>query len=69
MILHKSPIWVYNLIIVTSVIIGMVYIYLSLKKDKCEYKKIYLFFIMYVIFAFIFGKLYIYIATRKHSLI
>ena len=39
MILHKSPIWVYNLIIVTSVIIGMIYVYLSLKKDKCEYNK------------------------------
>ena len=56
MILNKSPIWVYNLIIITSVIIGMIYIYLSLKKDKCEYKKIYLFFIMYVVFAFVFGK-------------
>ena len=67
MILHKSPIWVYNLIIVTSVIIGMVYIYLSLKKDKCEYKKIYLFFIMYVIFAFIFGKLYTFIISGNNS--
>ena len=54
MILNKSPIWVYNLIIITSVIIGMIYIYLSLKKDKFEYKKIYLFFIMYVIFAMLF---------------
>ena len=67
MILHKSPIWVYNLIIVTSVIIGMIYIYLSLKKDKCEYKKIYLFFIMYVVFAFVFGKLYTFIISGNNS--
>lgn len=67
MILHKSPIWVYNLIIVTSVIIGMIYVYLSLKKDKCEYKKIYLFFITYVVFAFVFGKLYTFIISGNNS--
>ena len=67
MILNKSPIWVYNLIIITSVIIGMIYIYLSLKKDKCEYKKIYLFFITYVVFAFVFGKLYTFIISGNNS--
>lgn len=69
MIIHKSPILLYKIIILISVIIGMFYIYYSLKKEKYKYKNIYLFFIMYIIFAFIFGKLYTAIILGKINFI
>ena len=54
-----SPNWpAYGIIVLLSVLIGIIYIYKSLKKEKINDKRIFLFFFMMFVFAFVFGKIY-----------
>lgn len=58
MIISKINFPFYGIIIVLSVFIGMVYIYYNLKKEECMNRQILLYFIMYIAFALVFGKIY-----------
>lgn len=62
MIVNKSNIPLYGIIIVLSIIIGVFYIYYNLRKEGITNKQVLLYFIMYVTFAFVFGKMYTMLA-------
>lgn len=61
MIINKIDFPMYNIIVILSVLIGIIYILLSLYNDKLLNKKIIIFIIMFFIFSFFGGKLYTYI--------
>ena len=65
MIIPKFSINFYGIIIVLSMFVGMIYIYKSNKTDK----NIFLFFLMYISFAFILGKIFTIITTEKDTLL
>lgn len=69
MIIHKIDFPLYGIIIVSSVIIGMLYIYYNLKKEGYKNKSILLYFIMYIAFAFICGKMYTVLAYGKSNIL
>lgn len=48
----------YEIIIIFSVLVGMIYIFLNLKNEIKNNKQILFFFIIYLIFSFVFGKIY-----------
>lgn len=48
----------YGIIVVLAVLTGGVYIYINLKDEIKKNKQILLFYMMYITFAFIFGKMY-----------
>ena len=54
---------IYGLIIILSIVVGMIYIVISLKREKNFNKNIYLFFLMYMFFALFFGKMFTIIAS------
>ena len=58
MIIPKFKISLYTPIIIVSIIVGMIYIYKNLKNEGVKKNNILLFFIMYISFALIFGKMY-----------
>ena len=65
MVISKINFPIYGIIVILSVFIGMTYIYLSLKKNGYNDKNILLYFILYLAFAFIFGKLYTMFTNEK----
>lgn len=69
MTIHRINFPCYGIIIVFSIIIGMLYIYLNLKKDGYKNKQILLYFIMYVAFAFICGKMYTVLAYGENDIL
>lgn len=58
MIISKINFPIYGIIIILSVFIGMTYVYISLIKNGYKDKNIFLYFLLYLTFAFTFGKLY-----------
>ena len=68
MIIPKIKIPFYGIIIVISIVIGMLYIYYNLKKEGYKNKEILLYFIMYVAFAFIGGKIYTVLAYGESNI-
>lgn len=69
MIINKSNIPLYGIIIVLSIIIGVIYIYYNLRKEGITNKQVLLYFIMYISFSFIFGKMYTMIAYEIDNVI
>ena len=67
MIIYKTKIPWYMLIIFLSVFIGMIYILRGLKKEGYNNSKISLFYIVYITFAISFGKIYTSIVYGKSS--
>ena len=65
MIISKINFPVYGIIVVLSVVIGIVYIYRSLKKENFNNKNIFLYFLMYMMFSFTFGKIYTLITSLE----
>ena len=63
MVINYIDFPIYKILIGLSVIVGALYIYLSLKKEDISNKSIILFFILFFIFAIFTGKLYTYIIT------
>lgn len=61
MIIKQVSFPIYNTMIITSVIVGCLYIFLSLKNENRSDKKLILFFVFYFVFAIVFGKLYTFI--------
>lgn len=66
MIINKFSFPFYGVIILISIIISLIYIYSNLKKDKVDNKNIFLYIIMYISFAIVFGKLYTVITDIAH---
>lgn len=62
MIMHKINFPFYGIIIILSVFIGMFYIFHNLKKEGYKNKQILLYFLMYISFAFVCGKIYTVLA-------
>lgn len=67
MVIPKIIFPFYGIIIVFSIIIGMGYIYYNLRKEIHKNKQILLYFIMYVAFAFICGKIYTVLAYGEKN--
>lgn len=61
MIINKVDSSIYNIIICISILIGILYIILSLYNEKQLNKKIIIFIIMFFIFSILGGKLYTYV--------
>lgn len=62
MIIHKINFPIYGILIVISLLVGMLYIYKNIEKEKR--KNLYLYFIIYLPFAFVFGKIYTMISDK-----
>ncbi|MBQ4226059.1 MAG: prolipoprotein diacylglyceryl transferase [Oscillospiraceae bacterium] len=58
MIIHRPTFPLYGIIILLSLAAGMLYIYRSLRSAGCRSKDILLYFIMFMPFALVSGKLY-----------
>lgn len=58
MVIHKINFPIYGIIIIVSILIGMLYIYLKLKENKNNNKEIIYYFIIYLTFAILCGKMY-----------
>ena len=58
MVVHKINFPFYGIIVVLSVFVGMYYIYINMKDDIKKNSQILLYYIMYISFAFICGKMY-----------
>ena len=69
MIIPKINFPFYGIIIVLSVFIGMAYIYFNLRKDGYHNKQVLYYFIMYISFAFVFGKMYTIYAYGEGNLL
>lgn len=59
----------YGVVIVFSILIGMIYIYYNLIKHGYKNKQILLYFIMYISFAFVCGKIYTVFAYGKDNIL
>ena len=69
MIIPKLKISLYAIIIVLSIIIGMIYVYKSIRKEGVKEKEVLLYFIMYISFALVFGKLYTMFTSKGVNII
>lgn len=58
MIISKIKFPFYGIGIILSIVVGMLYIYINVKKEGYNNKQTLLYFIMYIAFAFICGKMY-----------
>lgn len=69
MVIPKINFPFYGIIIVLSIFIGMFFIYYNLKKEGQNNKQILLYFIMYIAFAFICGKMYTVFAYGEGNIL
>lgn len=67
MIINKINFPIYGIIIVLSVFIGMLYVYVSLRKDNYKDKNILLYFLMYAAFSFVLGKMFTIITNPNEN--
>lgn len=64
--INKINFPIYGIIVLTSIFIGMLYIYINLRKEKTSH--LLLFFSFYLIFSFVCGKLFTIVASSfKYS--
>lgn len=63
MIIQNSKIPYYSIMITLSLIISLIYIFTSLRKDNIKSKKMYLYIIMYIDFTVIMGILFTVITS------
>lgn len=61
MTINKINFPIYELMIALSVLIGILYIFLSLKNEKIKTPKIIIFYILFFLLAIIVGKIYTFI--------
>ena len=70
MIINRTKLPLYGLIIVLSVFIGLYYIFKNLKKEGYYNKKISLYILLFITCSFIFGKIYtIFTSTEQINII
>ena len=67
--IHMIELRLYGVMILLSILIGMGYIYLSLKEEIKKNKLILLYYLLYVVCAFLFGKYYTMITTGEFDII
>ncbi len=63
MVIEKIDFPIYKIMIALAVIVGAAYILISLKNKKVLDKSIILFFILYFIYAIMFGKLFTFVIS------
>lgn len=54
---------IYGVLVIASILIGMLYVYFNISKEKR--KNVYLYFILYISFALVFGKIYTMLTTKE----
>lgn len=69
MIIPEFKFSFYGIIIVFAIILGMLYIHYNVKKAGYNNRHISLYFIMYITFAFIFGKIYTIFVYGKGNIL
>lgn len=70
MIISKQTFPFYGIILLISIIISLLYIYRMLKKENIKDKNIYLYILLYGIFAIVFGKIYTIVTSNfKYNII
>ena len=69
MIIPKQTFPFYGIILLIAMSLGLFYIFRMLKKDGIKDKNIYLYILLYVLFAFIFGKFYTMISTQEINIL
>ena len=67
--IHMIELRLYGIMILLSIIIGMGYIYFSLKEDIKKNKLILLYYLLYIVCALMFGKYYTMITTGYYDII
>lgn len=63
MIIPKQTFPFYGILIVLSMLIGLLYVFIMLKKEKIDNKNVYLYAILYISFSLVFGKMFSMVAT------
>lgn len=58
MVFDKINFPIYGIIILISVVIGMLYVFISLRKENYKDKNIFLYFLMYIAFSIVLGKMF-----------
>ena len=58
MVFNKINFPIYGIIILISVVIGMLYVLISLRKENYKDKNILLYFLMYITFSIVLGKMF-----------
>ena len=61
----KSHIPYYGIFIVLGILLGFIYIYISLLKDGYKDKNIRLYILLYIAFSFVFGKFYTLLTDKN----
>lgn len=58
----------YGLLLIISIFIGMLYIYLMMRKERVKDNNIFYFFMIYIVFALMCGKIYTAVLINDFSL-
>lgn len=70
MIISKQTFPFYGIILLISISVSLFYIYRTLKKENIKDKNIYLYILLYGIFAIVFGKIYTIVTSNfKYNII
>ena len=69
MVISKQTFPFYGIILLISISIGLFYTFRMLKKDGIKDKNIYLYILLYVLFAFVFGKFYTMISSNEINIL
>jgi len=69
MVISKQTFPFYGIILLISISIGLFYIFRMLKKDGIKDKNIYLYILLYVLFAIVFGKFYTMISSNEYNIL
>ncbi len=70
MIISKQTFPFYGIILLISISVSLLYIYKMLKKENIKDKNIYLYILLYGIFAIVFGKIYTIVTSNfKYNII
>ena len=69
MIISKQTFPFYGIILLISIIISLFYIYRMLKKENIKDKNIYLYILLYGLFAITFGKFYTMITSNEYNIL
>ena len=70
MVIPKYSFPFYGIIILVSIIASLLYIYYNLKKENINNKNVFLYILMYISFAIVFGKLYTVMTDiKKYNII
>lgn len=69
MIIPKQTFPFYGIILLISIVISLFYIYRMLKKENINNKNIYLYILLYGLFAIVFGKFYTMITSNEYNIL